>query len=133
MKLCSAPELSREAAQMSLTRRTVVIGAATATLATAAFAKTSISENPTMYGLIGKMKCTPGQREALISILIEGVSGMPGCLSYVVAKDPAEPDSLWITEAWESQDKTQSVLVASVCPSGNRKSKANHRWLRRAV
>lgn len=35
-----------------------------------------------MYGLIGKMKVVPGQRDALISILIEGVSGMPGCLSY---------------------------------------------------
>lgn len=56
-----------------------------------------------MYGLIGKMKCMPGQRDTLISILLEGVSGMPGCLSYVVAKDPTESDSIWITEAWETQ------------------------------
>ena len=57
-----------------------------------------------MYGLIAKMKCASGQRDSLISILLEGVSGMPGCLSYVVAKDPIDPHSLWITEAWESQD-----------------------------
>ena len=95
---------------MPLTRRIVVIGAATATLTTAAFAKTSIIENQTMYGLIGKMKCTPGQRDEVISILIEGVSGMPGCLSYIVAKDPVESDSLWITEAWESQDKHKASL-----------------------
>ena len=56
-----------------------------------------------MYGLIGKMKCIPGQRDSLVTILLEGVSGMPGCLSYIVAKDPADPDALWITEAWESQ------------------------------
>ena len=63
-----------------------------------------------MYGLIGKMKCTSGQRDALIAILLEGVSGMPGCLSYVVAKDPTDADSVWITEAWESQDKHQASL-----------------------
>lgn len=45
-----------------------------------------------MYGLIGKMKAVPGQRDALVSILLEGVSGMPGCLSYIVAHDPADPD-----------------------------------------
>ena len=28
---------------------------------------------------------------------------MPGCLSYVVATDPAEPNGIWITEAWDSQ------------------------------
>jgi quinol monooxygenase YgiN len=51
-----------------------------------------------MYGLIGKMVAAPGQRDALMAILLEGVSGMPGCLSYIVAKDPA-----WITEVWDSQ------------------------------
>ena len=42
-----------------------------------------------MYGLIGKMRTQPGQRDALIAILLAGTGGMPGCLSYVVAKDPA--------------------------------------------
>lgn len=56
-----------------------------------------------MYGLIGKIRATPGQRDALIAILIEGVSDMPGCLSYVVAQDPADPDTIWITEVWDSQ------------------------------
>ena len=68
-----------------------------------------------MYGLIGKMKCTPGQRDTLIAILLEGVSGMPGCLSYVVAKDPTDPDAIWITEAWESQARhTASLSLPSV-------------------
>ena len=51
-----------------------------------------------MYGLIGKMKAVPGKRDALIAVLLDGVSGMPGCLSYVVAQDPADPDGIWITE-----------------------------------
>jgi quinol monooxygenase YgiN len=28
---------------------------------------------------------------------------MPGCLSYIVAKDPADADALWITEVWDSR------------------------------
>lgn len=63
-----------------------------------------------MYGLIGKMIATPGQRDALIAILLEGVSGMPGCLSYVVAQDPGNPDALWITEVWENREMHQASL-----------------------
>jgi quinol monooxygenase YgiN len=54
------------------------------------------------YGLIGRITATPGNRDALIAILLEGVSGMPGCLSYVVARDPSREDALWVTEVWES-------------------------------
>ncbi len=56
-----------------------------------------------MYGLIGKLNCVPGQRDALAALLLEGTQTMPGCLSYVVATDPADADALWITEVWESQ------------------------------
>ena len=63
-----------------------------------------------MYGLIGKMRATPGQRDALIAILIEEVSSMPGCLSYVVAQDPTDPDAIWITEVWDSQASHRASL-----------------------
>lgn len=63
-----------------------------------------------MYGLIGKMIATPGQREALAEILLEGTQEMPGCLSYVVAIDPAEPEALWITEVWESKECHEASL-----------------------
>jgi len=64
-----------------------------------------------MYGLINKIRVVPGQRDVLISILIEGVSGMPGCLSYVVAQDATDPDAIWITEAWESQASHRASLA----------------------
>lgn len=64
-----------------------------------------------MYGMIGKMTAHPGKRDALAAILIEGVAGMPGCLSYVVANDPADADVLWITEAWESKDAHMRALT----------------------
>ena len=64
-----------------------------------------------MYGLIGRMKVVPGQRDALIDILLEGVSGMPGCLSYVVAIDPADADAIWITEVWDSEASHAASLA----------------------
>ena len=64
-----------------------------------------------MYGLIGKIKVVPGQRDVLISILIEGISGMPGCLSYVVAQDATDPDAIWVTEAWDSQTSHRASLA----------------------
>lgn len=63
-----------------------------------------------MYGLIGKMKAVPGERDKLAAILLEGTGGMPGCLSYVVAQDPTDPDSIWITEVWDSQASHRASL-----------------------
>lgn len=63
-----------------------------------------------MYGLIGKMVAAPGQRDELIAILLAGIAGMPGCLSYVVAKDPADVNAIWITEVWDSQQSHQASL-----------------------
>ena len=63
-----------------------------------------------MYGLIGKMRCVPEKREAVSGILLEDTAGMPGCLSYVIAKDPLDPDAIWITEAWDSQASHKASL-----------------------
>ena len=63
-----------------------------------------------MYGLIGKMTAVPGQRDALIAILLEGVWGMPGCLSYVVATDPTDADTIWITEVWDTEASHRASL-----------------------
>ena len=63
-----------------------------------------------MFGLIGKCTATPGQRDALIAILLEGVQAMPGCLSYVVAKDPTDENGVWITEVWDSKESHAASL-----------------------
>jgi quinol monooxygenase YgiN len=63
-----------------------------------------------VYGLIGKILVVPGKREALIYILLEGVAGMPGCLNYIVARDVADADAIWVTEVWDSQDSQQASL-----------------------
>ena len=63
-----------------------------------------------MYGLIGRMTAVTGQREALIGILLHAVSGLPGCLSYIIARDPSNDDSVWITEVWLDSLSHQSAL-----------------------
>ena len=63
-----------------------------------------------MYGLIGQMKAAPGKRDELVSILSESTEGMPGCLSYIVAKDAADADALWITEVWTDKDSHAASL-----------------------
>jgi len=64
-----------------------------------------------MYGLIGKMTAHPGERAAPSAILIAGVAGMPGCLSYVVAADLTNAEAIWSTEVWESKDMHAASLA----------------------
>lgn len=63
-----------------------------------------------MYGLIGKMTAVEGKRDELIAILLDGTGDMPGCLSYIVATDPADPNAIWITEAWDSAESHKASL-----------------------
>jgi quinol monooxygenase YgiN len=99
---------------MNIPRREFVALAGVAALApverSLAAALESIGGGP-MYGVIGKMNATPGQRDALAAVLLEGTGSMPGCLSYVIAADPADPDGLWITEVWDSQASHQASLT----------------------
>jgi quinol monooxygenase YgiN len=67
-----------------------------------------------MYGLIGKMTAAPGKRDELVSILLQGAAGMPGCLSYIVAKDSSDANAIWFTEAWESKARHDASLSLSV-------------------
>lgn len=92
---------------MTPDRRQIV--AAGLGLAAVTMAAPAVGETP-MYGLIGRMKAQPGQRDALAAILLEGTGAMPGCLSYVVARDPTDADALWITEVWDSADSHRASL-----------------------
>ena len=80
-------------------RREVLAGGLAVGLLTGA-PSVQAKEEKTMYGLIGQMKAAPGKRDQLVAILSESTGGMPGCLSYIVAKDTADADALWITEVW---------------------------------
>jgi quinol monooxygenase YgiN len=59
-------------------------------------------ESNDMYGIIAKLIIAPGKRDEMIAILRDSAANMPGCLSYVVAKDAADENTLWITEVWDN-------------------------------
>ena len=63
-----------------------------------------------MYGLIGKMSAVAGRRDELVAILLESVGAMPGCLSYIVAKDSTDEQAIWITEVWDSKASHDASL-----------------------
>lgn len=86
-------------------------GALAGGLALAALSSTTQAQEKTpMYGLIGQMLAAPGKRDDLLAILGGSTGDMPGCLSYVIAKDPANADALWITEVWTDKDAHAASL-----------------------
>ena len=94
---------------MTLNRRqTLGAGFGLAVTLTAPAAR---SQDASMYGLIGKMTATPGNRDELAAALLEGLNDMPGCLSYIVAENPENVDALWITEVWDSAESHQASLA----------------------
>ena len=58
------------------------------------------------FGMYGKITAQPGQRDALVAILLEAAAAMrevPGCEVYIVNVSPTEPETIWVTEVWRSQ------------------------------
>jgi quinol monooxygenase YgiN len=105
---------------MEIGRREFIAVAAAAVGAPALGAQVDAKQ---MYGLIGKMTTVAGQRDALIAVLLEGVGEMPGCLSYVVAKDASDADALWITEVWDSKASHDASLSLPAVRSAIAKGK----------
>jgi quinol monooxygenase YgiN len=63
-----------------------------------------------VYGLIVKIRTATGKRDEMIAILQGSAASMSGCKSYVVAKDTAEEDTLWVTEVWDSAESHEASL-----------------------
>jgi len=79
-------------------------------------------ETSGMWGLIAKITVLPGKRDEMIEILRESAANMPGCLGYVVAKDAADENTIWVTEVWESMASHDASLslpaVQNAIPRG---------------
>ncbi len=59
------------------------------------------------YGLSVKFRSTEGNRDKLSSILLKAselVSSAEGCQLYLVSTDYHEPETIWITEIWDSKE-----------------------------
>lgn len=60
----------------------------------------------TYYGRHGHFTAQPGQGDTLTVILLaaaEGLRANDDCLLYLVSRSPADPDVIWVTEAWTSK------------------------------
>ena len=65
-----------------------------------------------MFMVHGRLGAKPGKQEELLSILSEGEreDPMPGCRLYLVAVDETDPDGVWVTEVWESEEAHRASL-----------------------
>jgi quinol monooxygenase YgiN len=66
------------------------------------------------FGMHGKVMAQPGQRDALVQVLLEAaklLGATPGCEIYFVATSATEPDAVWVTEVWRSEDDHKGSLT----------------------
>src|SRR5262249_15337846 len=66
------------------------------------------------YGLYGKMLAQPGQRDALVGLLLEAaraVGDVPGCEIYIIGTAATEADGIWGTEVWRSKEEHDAALT----------------------
>jgi quinol monooxygenase YgiN len=66
------------------------------------------------YGCYVKFTAQPGQRDALVKHLLSaaaGVSEAPGCELYIINTSPTEPECVWVTEVWRSQQEHDTSLT----------------------
>ena len=62
-----------------------------------------------------RMTAKEGKGEQLAQVMLrvaEGLQSVPGCELYLVNRSAAEPDVVWVTELWLSQDAVDASLQA---------------------
>jgi len=65
------------------------------------------------YGCYVKFTAQPGQRDMLIELLLRAAAGVeeaPGCELYIINTSPTEPERVWVTEVWRSQEEHDASL-----------------------
>lgn len=65
------------------------------------------------YGCYVKFTARPGQRDALVEHLLRAVAAVQeaaGCQLYLINTSPAEPETVWVTEVWRSQEEHDASL-----------------------
>ncbi|HEY5317232.1 MAG TPA: antibiotic biosynthesis monooxygenase [Solirubrobacteraceae bacterium] len=60
-----------------------------------------------------KVTAKSGEGAALGAVLLrvaDSLESAPGCLMYIVNRSPTEPDAVWVTELWRSQEELDAAL-----------------------
>jgi quinol monooxygenase YgiN/mannose-6-phosphate isomerase-like protein (cupin superfamily) len=64
-------------------------------------------------GRYAKAVAKPGKGDALASVMLEVAAvleGVPGCELYVINRAADDPDTIWVTEIWRSQEELDASL-----------------------
>jgi quinol monooxygenase YgiN len=67
----------------------------------------------TGYTLCGSLKAAPGQGDELAGFLLEAAEALQaadGCLLYLVNRDDADPDAVWVIEVWTDEAAHRASL-----------------------
>ena len=67
-----------------------------------------------LFGLHGTIRAKPGQRDALLEILLQASNGaprMPGCRLYIVSVVPDDADAVAVTEIWDDKASHDASLT----------------------
>jgi len=75
----------------------------------------------TAVGRYVKMTARPGQGSALAQVMLRVASGLqavPGCELYVINRSPDEPEVVWVSELWLSQEALDASLEALETDAG---------------
>ena len=98
------------------------MAAAAAALGDAAPTLAAAASGRPGYQVISQITALPGKRDQLAAILEHGSRGLAGCIAYVIAADPDDPEALWITELWTDRASHERSLrteqVASAVARG---------------
>lgn len=64
------------------------------------------------FANVGSLGTKPGQRDAVVSILLRPMPGLKeaGCLLYEVGVNDAVPDTVFVSELWESAEAHRNSL-----------------------
>lgn len=64
------------------------------------------------FANVGTLGVQPGEREAVVAILTRSNPALTdtGCLLYEVGTNDEQPDTVFVTELWESAEAHQSSL-----------------------
>ncbi|HEV2661460.1 MAG TPA: putative quinol monooxygenase [Ktedonobacteraceae bacterium] len=66
------------------------------------------------YGCYVKFSARPGQRDALVEQFLsvaDLIDEAAGCELYIINTSPTEPESVWVTEMWRSQEEHDASLT----------------------
>jgi quinol monooxygenase YgiN len=66
------------------------------------------------HALHNRLTALPGQRDRVIGILLESgklFDDNPACLLYLVSESIVDPDVIWVTDLWTSEQEHAQALA----------------------